>query len=176
MAKQIKTERLDSKFRINDEIKIRSNVRIVGDGIESRVIPIEEARKVAEDLNLDLVLINDTQLIPIIRLCNFEKMIYEMKKAEKKNKHNAKPLKEVQLTVNIAKHDLETKANNARKFLEDGSRVKVVLSMKGRELNRREENKKSILEFIVMLEDIAVPESIPRDEGNRTTVILKKRN
>jgi len=84
-------------------------------------------------------------------------------------------LKEIQLSVNIAKHDLETKANNARKFLEDGSRVRVVLSMKGRELSRREENKKSILEFIVMLDDVAVPETTPRDEGNRTSVILKKK-
>jgi translation initiation factor IF-3 len=78
--------------------------------------------------------------------------------------------------VNIAKHDLETKANSARKFLEDGSKVRVILSMKGRELTRREENKKSILEFIVLLEDIAVPETTPRDEGNKTTVILKKKN
>jgi translation initiation factor IF-3 len=78
--------------------------------------------------------------------------------------------------VNIAKHDLETKANNARKFLEDGSRVRVILSMKGRELARREENKKSILEFIVLLEDIAIPETTPKDEGNKTTVILKKKN
>lgn len=176
MAKQIRKEKLDSKFRINDEIRLHGNVRIVGNGIESRVLPIEEARKVAKDLDLDLVLINDTQVIPILKACNFEKMIYEMKKAEKKNRHNSKPLKEIQLTVNIARHDLETKVNNARKFIEDGSRVKVVLSMKGRELNRREENKKPILEFIVMLDDVAVPESVPRDEGNRTTVILKKRN
>ena len=174
MAKQ--KENLNSKFRINEEIKVRGNVRITGNGIESKVISIEEARNIAKDLGLDLVLINDTQLIPIVKLCNFEKMIYEMKKAEKKNKHNTKPLKEIQLTVNIAKHDLETKANNARKFIEDGSRVKVVLSMKGREVSRREENKKSILEFIVLLEDVAVPESVPRDEGNRTIVILKKKN
>jgi translation initiation factor IF-3 len=84
-------------------------------------------------------------------------------------------LKEIQLSVNIAKHDMETKAKNTRKFIEDGCRVRVTLTMKGRELSRREENKKSILEFIVMLEDIAVPESIPRDEGNKTSVILKKK-
>ena len=114
--------------------------------------------------------------IPIIRICNYEKMIYELKKASKKSKQSVKPLKEIQLSVNIAKHDLETKANNARKFLEDGSRVRVTLSMKGRELSRREENKKSILEFIVLLEDIAVPEAALRDEGNKTVVTLKKKN
>jgi translation initiation factor IF-3 len=48
--------------------------------------------------------------------------------------------------------------------------------MKGRELSRRDENKKSILEFIVMLDDVATPEATPRDEGNKTSVILKKKN
>lgn len=175
MAKQFRKEKIDSKFKVNDGIRIRGNVRVVGEGINSSVVSIDEARKIAEEASLDLVLINDSQSIPIVKVCNFEKMVYEMKKLEKKNKHNSKPLKEIQLTVNIAKHDLETKVNNARKFIENGNRVKVVLSMKGRELSRREENKKSILEFIVMLEDVAVPESTPRDEGNRTTVILKRK-
>lgn len=175
MVKQFRKEKIDSKFKVNDDIRIRGNVRVVGEGINSSVVSIDEAREIAKELSLDLVLINDSQSIPIVKVCNFEKMVYEMKKLEKKNKHNSKPLKEVQLTVNIAKHDLETKVNNARKFIENGNRVKVVLSMKGRELSRREENKKSILEFIVMLEDVAVPESTPRDEGNRTTVILKRK-
>jgi translation initiation factor IF-3 len=126
-------------------------------------------------MELDLVEIQSNLEIPIIRICNYEKMLYELKKSAKKTKQNTKPLKEIQLSVNIAKHDLETKANSARKFLEDGSRVRVILSMKGREMSRREENKKSILEFIVMLEDIAVPEAALRDEGNRTSVILKKK-
>lgn len=176
MAKQTKKERIDSRFKVNEEIIVNGNVRIVGEGIESKVVSIGDARRIADTMDMDLVLINNSQETPIVRICNYEKMLYELKKSEKKNKHNSKPLKEIQLTVNIAKHDLETKANNARKFLEDGSRVKVVLSMKGRELTRRDDNKRSILEFIVMLEDIAVPESVPRDEGNRTIVVLKKKN
>lgn len=175
MTKQTIREKIDSRFRVNDEIIVNGNVRIVGEGIESKVVDIEDARKIADTINMDLVLINDSQEIPILRICNYEKMLYELKRNEKKNKHNSKPLKEIQLTVNIARHDLETKANNARKFLEDGSRVKVVLSMKGRELTRRDDNKRSILEFIVMLEDIAVPESVPHDEGNRTIVVLKRK-
>jgi translation initiation factor IF-3 len=170
-----KRDDLSSKFRVNEEIRLFGDVRIVGEGIESHVVPIAEARKIAEKMELDLVEIQGRLEIPILKICNYEKMLYEMKKAAKKSKQNAKPLKEIQLSVNIAKHDLETKANNARKFLEDGSRVRVVLSMKGRELSRREENKKSILEFIVMLDDVSVPETTPRDEGNRTSVILKKK-
>lgn len=162
-----------SKFRVNDEIRIVGNVRIVGEGIESKVVSMFEARKIAEELELDLVDIQTTAEVPIIRICNYEKMLYNLKKAAKKNKQQSKPLKEIQLSVNIAKHDLETKANTAKKFIEDGSKVKVILSMKGRELSRREENKKSILEFIVMMEDVAIPEGMLKDEGNKTTVILK---
>lgn len=175
MAKSNKND-FSSKFRVNDEIRFSGNVRIVGEGIESEIVPMSEARRRAEKMELDLVEIQGKLDVPIIRICNYEKMLYELKKNAKKNKQQAKPLKEIQLSVNIAKHDLETKANSARKFIEDGSRVRVILTMKGRELSRREENKKSILEFIVLLDDVAVPEAAPRDEGNKTTVILKKKN
>ena len=175
MAKAKKND-FSSKFRVNDEIRIGGNVRIVGEGIESKVVTMSEARKIAEDMGLDLVEIQGKSDVPIVRVCKYEKMLYELKKAAKKNKQHVKPLKEIQLSVNIAKHDLETKANNAKRFIEDGSRVRVTLAMKGRELSRREDNKKSILEFIVMMDDVAVPESTPKDEGNKTVVILKKRS
>ena len=174
MAKPKKND-FSSKFKVNDEIRFNGNVRIVGNEIESRVVTMPEARKIADEMELDLVEIQGKAEVPIMRICNYEKMLYELKKAAKKNKQIVKPLKEIQLSVNIAKHDLETKANSARKFIKDGNKVKVILSMKGRELTRREENKKSILEFIVQLEDVAVPESTPRDEGNKTVVILKKK-
>ncbi|MBR6516937.1 MAG: translation initiation factor IF-3 [Bacilli bacterium] len=160
-------------FRINDEIRNCDNVRIVGDEIESKVVSFEEAMKLSNKLNLDLVEINPKANPPIVRLCNYEKFIYDLKKNKKKTKPQSQ-LKEVQLSVTIAKHDLETKAGQARKFLEQGDKVKAVLTMRGRELNRREENKKSILEFIVMLEDCSAIESL-RDEGNKTIVILKKK-
>ena len=137
---------------------------------------MSEARKIAEDMELDLVEIQGKSDVPVVRVCNYEKMLYELKKAAKKNKQQVKPLKEIQLSVNMARHDLETKANNAKKFIEDGSRVRVILVMKGRELSRREDNKRSILEFIVMMDDVAIPESAPKDEGNKTVVILKKKS
>lgn len=162
-------------FRVNDDLHGNYDVRIVGDGIESRVIKLDEAKKIAYGMELDLIEINSKSDPPIVRIASYEKMIYEMKKNAKKNKQTAKPLKEIQLSVNITEHDLQTKANNARKFIENGNKVKVTLTMKGRELSRRDENKRSILEFIVMLEDVATPESQPRDDGNKTIVILKKK-
>ena len=103
-------------------------------------------------------------------------MMYEFKKSAKKAKQNqTKPLKEIQLSANIAKHDIETKGNKAKEFIADGSKVKVVLTLKGREMTRRDENKKSLLEFIEYMSDVSVPEAMPRDEGNKTIVILKKK-
>lgn len=163
------------RFRVNDEIYGHKDVRIVGEGIESRVVPLEEAKKIAYEMELDLIEINSNVTPAVLKIASYEKMIYELKKAAKKNKQTAKPLKEIQLSVNISEHDLQTKANNAKKFIENGNKVKVTLTMKGRELNRREENKRSILEFIVLLEDVAAPESQPRDDGNKTIVILKKK-
>lgn len=163
------------RFRVNDEIYGYKDVRIVGEGIESKVISLAEARKMAESMELDLIEINPNSSPAIVRIASYEKMLYELKKAAKKNKQTSKPLKEIQLSVNITDHDLQTKANNARKFIESGSKVKVTLTMKGRELSRREDSKRSILEFIVMLEDVATPESQLRDDGNKTIVILKKK-
>lgn len=172
MAK-VNKQKTPISFRINDELRGNYDVRIVGDDIESRIVSLEDAKAIANEMELDLIEINSKINPPIMRVGNYEKMVYEIKKAEKKKAHVAKPLKEVQLSVNISSHDLETKANNAKKFIDDGSKVKVTLSMKGRELARRDENKRSILEFITLMEEVALPESMPKDEGNRTIVILK---
>jgi len=178
MAKINKKDDLSSKFRVNDEIKHFGKVRVVGDDIESVVVSIDEAKKMARSKELDLVEINNKADIPIVKICNYEKMLYRLKKELKENKfkNKAKPLKDIQLSVNIAQHDLETKVNNAKKFISEGNKVRVILTMKGREVARKEENKKSILEFIVMMEDVARLENPPRDEGNRTVAILKPRN
>lgn len=161
-------------YKINDEITDRQ-VRIVGEGIESRIVNIDEARSIADDMGLDLIEINSNVPTPVVKIADYSKMLYELKKAAKKNKQHTKPMKEIQLSVNIASHDIQTKAEHAKKFIKDGSRVKVILTMRGRELARRDENKKSLLEFITMMEDVATPEAMPKDEGNKTMVVLKKK-
>lgn len=173
MAKEKKTE--EFRFRVNDGIKYYKEVRIVGEGIESEVVPLDKAKRIAESMGLDLVEINSSTTPPITRICQYDKFLYELKKNAKKSKQTTTKVKEIQLRVNIAMHDLETKANQAKRFIEHGDKVKVVLTMRGRELSRREENKKSILEFITLLEDVAVAESLPKDEGNKVIVFLKKK-
>ena len=163
------------EYRINDEIDFYGQVRVVGENANNEVMSIDKARKLAESLDLDLVEINSRVTPPIMKVCNYEKMVYELKKTLKKNRQQAKPPKEIQLSVNIAENDLKTKENQARKFIEDGFKVKVILIMKGRELSRRMENKKTIFKFIADLEDVAAAESLPKDEGTRTIVFLKRK-
>lgn len=170
-----KTDSKNSReYRINGEIRGYDKVRIIGDNIESKVVSLFEAKKIAESMEMDMVEINNRSVPPIIRICNYDKFLYDQKKAEKKNKQTALPMKEIQLSANIAKHDIEVKANQARSFLEKGHKVKAVLMLKGREMTHREDNKKSIYEFVITLEDFAVVESM-KDEGNKTVVILKKK-
>lgn len=163
-------------FRTNEEIYGYDTVRVIGDGIESTVMTLREAKKLASNMSLDLIEMNSTINPPIVKIGDYEKIIYEMKKTAKKANTLTKPTKEIQLSVNIASNDLNVKARKAQEFLEDGSLVKVVLTIKGRDLGRRDVSKKSILEFITMLEDVAVPTALPKDEGARTIVYLKKKD
>lgn len=172
MGKQDKSKA--ATLRVNDEIEGFDNVRIVGNDIESKVVTLEDARKIAEELEMDLVEVNFNITPPVVRICNYDKYIYGIKKNEKKNKQNSLPLKEIQLSVNIAKHDIEIKVKQAIGFIEKGHKVKVVLTMKGRELTRKEESKKAILEFLTLIENDAAIESF-KDENNKSIAILKKK-
>lgn len=188
MSKNFKQKK--EKFpepRINDELRGNYEVRVVypTNYVESdinykleyasEVMMLAEAKKLADRLNLDIIEINPAQKPPIFRIDDYDKWLYKEKKKEKESKQNKTELKEVQLSSNIGKHDLEIKARKTREFINEGDKVKVVLSMRGRELSRREESKRCLYEFILMVEDVAVPESMPRDEGTRSIVILKKK-
>ena len=95
----------------------------------------------------------------------------------KQRKKNTTTLKEIQLSANISVHDLNIKANKAKDFIENGDKVKVVLNLKGRELSRREESKRTFYQFIsIMLDSGLVSfDSAPRDEERKSIVIFKKK-
>lgn len=165
------------QYRINGEIYTDNPmVRVIFPDGTNKVIHISEARNAARELELDLIEISKGGENAILKIADHQKMMYELKKKAKKNNAASKPMKEIQLSVSIAENDLKTKASKARKFIEEGFKVKVILTMRGREKARRDENKKSLYMFITMLEDIAIPESMPKDEGdNRTIAILRKK-
>lgn len=172
MKKQIFNKKND-EYRINSEITNVSACRVVGDNIESKVLSFNDALSLAESMGMDLIEVNRRINPPIMRIAQYDKFMYEQKKKAKATKQQIQQLKEIQLRVNIAENDIKTKARKAEEFIKNGDKVKVVLNMKGRELTRREENKKCLYLFITMLETVAQAETMPKDEGNRTIVILK---
>lgn len=159
--------------RINDEIIGVKECRVVGEGLESAVMPLKDAKNLAESMEMDLIEINAKITPPIMRIAHYDKYLYEQKKKAKAKKQQIIQVKEIQLKPNIAENDLNTKSRKAIEFLSQGNKVKVTLTIKGRELLRREENKKAIYKFITLIEDSGIPESMPKDEGNKTIVIIK---
>jgi len=162
-----KKEKLNN---INEDLKYNRELYLVTEsGLQKT--NYYNAQKEANNLNLDLVQISTKDNLPLCKMFNYEKFLYEQKK--NKNKSTKQEIKEIKLSSSIAKNDLLIKAKAAKRFIDDGDKIKVTLQYKGRENANKEFNKKSLLEFIVLTEDFAIPESIPKEEGNKSIVILK---
>jgi len=157
--------------KINEDLKYNRELYLVTEnGLQK--VNYYTAQKQADNLGLDLVEMSVKDNLPLCKIFNYEKYLYEQKK-NNKNKGSKQEIKEIKLSSSIAKNDLEVKAKAAKRFIEDGDKIKVTLQYRGRENVNKEYYKKSLLEFIVMTENFAIPESIPRDEGNKCIVILK---
>ncbi len=108
-----------------------TNVRLVGSGT-NETVPVLDALKRAEDEGLDLCIVNDKSSPPVCKLQDFKKVLYEEKKSKSKQP-KGQDLKEIRCRVNISDHDLATKLNQVRKFLERGDKVKISVELRGRE-------------------------------------------
>lgn len=108
---------------------------------------------------------------------NYGKYKFEQAKKEKeaKKKQKVLELKELRVTPNIEEHDFEFKAKNARKFLEDGNKVKITVRFRGREVNNSKLGENVLNKFIEKLEDIAIVEKKPKLEGRNMFTILTKK-
>lgn len=168
-----KRPEIKRKHKINGEIT-STEVRVVGRG-EPIVMSTKEAQKLATSEEKDLILINENQNPPIVRIDDYNKFLYVSEKAEKEKKRNANKsvLKEIQLSVNISDHDLETKAKKGREFLKDGDKVKVVISLKGREKANPQRGELVMLKFAQSVEEFGIPESMPKFEGGKWLMMLK---
>ncbi|HLE10139.1 MAG TPA: translation initiation factor IF-3 [Bacteriovoracaceae bacterium] len=161
--------------RVNHEIRI-PECRLVGDdGHQYGIVSMSEALRIAEGQGLDLVEISPTATPPLVKVIDYGKFKYEAQKKanEAKQKQLVVQLKEIQLKPNIEKHDLETKLNHAKKFLEDGDKIKMVMQFRGREMAYKDagmEKFKSILVSVVEMG--AVVEQEPLMQGNRIITIL----
>ena len=124
------------ELEINEEIRDKE-IRVIGaDGSQMGIMSAEQALKLAEEANLDLVKIAPTAVPPVCRVMDYGKYRFEQQKKEKENKKNQKVVetKEVRLSINIDTNDFNTKVNQANKFLKNGDKVKVSIRFRGREM------------------------------------------
>ena len=160
---------IENKVRINEQIRL-SPVRLIGaDGEQVGIVPIEEARRVAAEAGLDLVEVAAEARPIVVRIMDWGKHRFETaKKAREARKRESRiAVKQVKLRPNIDDHDLETKLNHARRFLDAGDKVKVTIMFRGRDLRRPENGRKLLKRVIEMMGDVAVVESAPGGIVNR---------
>ncbi len=163
---------------INEQIKDKE-VRLIGeDGEQLGVMSAKDALKLAKEAELDLVKIAPTAVPPVCKIIDYGKYRYEMARREKdaKKKQKVIEVKEVRLTPNIDENDLNTKANQARKFIEKGDKVKVTLRFRGREMSHMTSSKVVLDVFAEKLSDVAVVEKAAKLEGRSMMMFLAAKN
>ena len=166
-----------SDLMINGQIRDKE-VRVIGtEGQQLGVMSSREAMKLAEEAELDLIKIAPKAQPPVCKIMDFGKFRYEQQKREKeaKKKQHIVETKEIRLSPNVEINDLKTKANNARKFIEKGDKVKVTLRFRGREMAHISSSAHVLDDFAKMLEDIATISKGAKLEGRNMTMFLEKK-
>ena len=158
----------EAEHRINERIRV-PQVRLVGDNVTPGVYSIEEARKIAHQLELDLVEISPNADPPVCRIMEYKKFLYEKKRKEKEMKANAKQseVKEIRFTPGTDDHDFDFKAKHAEKFLKDGNKVKAYVQFKGRAIMFKDRGELLLLKFAERLSEAGALEGMPKMEGKR---------
>lgn len=172
------------KFRVNEQIRI-PEIRLVGDNleqiseavgktIESGIYPTRRVLEWADIAELDVVEISPNAKPPVCKIVDFNKFLYERKKKEKeiKAKTQKTVVKEIRFGPNTDDHDFEFKLRHAKKFLEDGAKVKAYVHFRGRTIVFKDRGQLLLLRFLKELEEFGAAEELPRMEGRRMSVIV----
>ncbi|MEN6501781.1 MAG: translation initiation factor IF-3 [Tenuifilaceae bacterium] len=170
---QVKKD-VDNKFLVNNEIRNKV-VRLVGENIENPgIFSIEEARRLANELELDLVMISDKADPPVCRIIDYQKFLYQQKKKQKEIKANAQKIvvKEIRFGPNTDEHDYNFKLKHAQNFLKEGAKVKAYVFFKGRSILFKEQGEILLLRFAQDLEELGKVEQLPRLEGKRMIMLI----
>jgi len=164
----------NAQHQINEYIRARV-VRLVGDNVEnSGVFSIEEARKMADEQELDLVMISDKADPPVCRIIDYQKFLYQQKKKQKEIRQNAVKVvvKEIRFGPQTDEHDYNFKLKHAEKFLQEGAKVKAYVFFKGRSILFKEQGEILLLRFAQDLEEFGKVEQLPKLEGKRMIIFL----
>lgn len=162
---------------INEQIRNRE-IRLIGeDGEQLGIMSAREAMKIAQEAELDLVKIAPAAKPPVCKIIDYGKYKYEQARKEKeaKKKQKTVEVKEVRLSPNIDTNDLNTKINNAKKFISKGNKVKVTLRFRGREMAHVQQSKHILDDFAETLADVAVVEKPAKMEGRAMSMVLAEK-
>ena len=160
--------RKEAEHRINNFIRV-PQVRLVGENVEVGVYSTQDALRMAQDQQLDLVEISPTADPPVCKIIDYNKFLYDKKKKEKEMKAKSKTaeVKEIRFTPNTDDHDFDFKAKHAENFLKDGNKVKAYVQFKGRAIQFQERGQLLLLKFAERLNEFGTLESMPKMEGRR---------
>ena len=162
---------------INEQIRDREVRLISENGEQLGIMSAREAMKIAQEAELDLVKIAPQAKPPVCKIIDYGKYKYEQTRKEKeaRKKQKTVEVKEVRLSPNIDTNDLNTKINNAKKFISKGNKVKVTLRFRGREMAHVQQSKHILDDFAETLADIAVVEKPAKMEGRAMSMVLTEK-
>ena len=169
----MKGDNQKDQYRINEQIRARE-VRIVGEGIESRVVSLDVALRIAEGRDEDVVEISPNVNPPVCRIIDYSKFLYQQKKKakEQKAKQTRIDVKEIRFGPQTDDHDYNFKLKHAQGFLSDGDKVKAYVFFRGRSILYKEQGEVLLLRFAQDLEDYGTVTQMPILEGKRMTMFI----
>ncbi|QAT41081.1 translation initiation factor IF-3 [Clostridium sp. JN-9] len=165
---------INKDYLMNEQIREKEVRLIDADGAQLGIVASRDALKIAEDKELDLVMISPNAKPPVCKIMDFGKFIYEQSKKDKdaRKKQKVVSLKEIRLSPKIEEHDIEIKAANAKKFLLAEDKVKVTVRFRGREADYSFIGHKILENFVSIIEDVCVVEKPAKLEGKNMIMIL----
>ena len=165
---------ISKNFTCNESIK-EKEVRVIdSEGNQLGILQTKEALRMADESELDLVMISPNAKPPVCKIMDLGKYIYEQAKKEKeaKKKQKVTVIKEIRCGITIEENDIVIKAKNARKFLLDGDKVKITIRFKGIEAAFSHLGVKILDNFVSKLEDVCVVEKPAKQDGRNMTMVL----
>ncbi|MBN1413821.1 MAG: translation initiation factor IF-3 [Bacteroidales bacterium] len=162
------------QFAVNYQIKAPV-VRVVGENVKNPgILPIKEALRMADEMELDLVEISPNANPPVCKIIDYQKFLYQQKKKQKELKAKTAKIvvKEIRFGPYTDDHDYNFKLRHAQKFLQDGAKVKAYVYFKGRSIVYNEDGEAILQRFANDLEELGKVEQMPKLEGKRMIMLI----
>jgi len=153
-------------------------VRLVGDDVEPKIMSLREALDIAAKMELDLVEISPNAEPPVVKIVDYQKFLYQQKKKQKEiqNKVQKVVVKEIRFGPNTDDHDYNFKLNHAKKFLEEGNKLRAYVFFKGRSIIYKEQGEIILLKLAQDLEELGKVDQMPKLEGKKMQIIISPKS